>query len=416
MKGILFDFNMAKVILSKIHLGGKNPIIRYRSDWPNPVLRYPNQVLVKTRLGGICVSDLHLLDLDVSYFASIIANPEKRFPMGHEVVGEVIQVGEEVLSLKAGDRVVYLPGAFCEAYGFKSCTSCRMGNMESCYSLAGVGDGSELESLYGGRGRFGGFGGGGYCESLVGFEKQFFKVPEDLSDEQAVLAEPLAVAIHAVSRHMPSDRENVVLIGAGIIGLMVITAIRMLGLKCRLLAVARHSFQREAAERLGTDEVIIESDRDQLYNRIARLTGASLFKPILGRGAVFGNSGPDILYDCVGTEVTIDDALHLIRSNGKIVILGQSYTQTKKVDWSIQTYKEIEISGAFMYGIENINGKRAHAFEFALDFLKHDPERFRGLVTHFFRIDDYKTAIETVRNKARSGVIKAAFDFRINHG
>ena len=412
MKGIMFDLKMSKVLLSKLSLGGNNSMLVYRRDWPEPVICYQNQVLVKTRLGGICGTDLHMSALDISSFASILGGPEKTFPMGHELVGEVLQVGEEASSLQAGDRVVYLPGAHCEAYGFKPCPSCRRGNLESCLSLAGEGDGTGLEAGYGGRGRFGGFGGGGYCESLVGFEKQFFRVPAGMPDEIAVLTEPLAVGVHAVARHLPSRGKNVVVIGAGIIGLMVVAALRSLAPPCRLFTIARYPFQRDAAQRLGFDEVIIAHNPGPLYEKVAQWSGGRLFKPVLGRSAIFGNAGPDLIFDCVGTERTIDDALHLIQSNGKIVVLGQSYTRTKTVDWSIQTYKEIEIAGSFMYGIETIQGSKRHAFEIAIDVMHHNHALFEGLVTHTFRIDDYKDALNTVRRKSRSRAVKVAFDYR----
>ena len=79
-----------------------------------------------------------------------------------------------------------------------------------------------------------------------------------IPDKVSVLAEPFAVGLHAVCRNMPKDDDTVIVIGAGTIGLMLVAAIRALGSKCRVIAIARYRFQAEAARKLGTDRVIIE--------------------------------------------------------------------------------------------------------------------------------------------------------------
>jgi threonine dehydrogenase-like Zn-dependent dehydrogenase len=132
----------------------------------------------------------------------------------------------------------------------------------------------------------------------------------------------------------------------------------------------------------------------------------------MGKRAVFGDSGPDMIFDSIGSESSLDDGLHLIRSNGRIVIIGQAYAKTKKVDWSIQTWKEIEIVGSLMYGMEPYKGKTLHCFELALHLLKQNPGMFEGIVTHTFAVDDYKKALDTARVKKKSHAIKAAFDYR----
>jgi threonine dehydrogenase-like Zn-dependent dehydrogenase len=345
-------------------------------------------------------------------FASILAGPESPFPMGHEFTGQVSQVGKDVKKLKEGDRVAFLPLATCEAYGFKLCSSCRNGNFAGCYTYVGVGDGSELEKRYGGEGGFGGVGGGGYSEYAFGFEKQFFPVPKNVPDEIAVLTEPFSIGVHAVARNMPSHDDSVIVIGAGTIGLMLVAAIRCLGVRCRIITIARYPFQAKAAKTLGSDETIVERDTDRLYERIIGITGGRLFKPVMGKRGVFGNTGPDIIFDCVGTESSLNDALHIIRSNGKIIIVGENYSITKSVDWALQTYKEVDIVGSNAYGLESFKGQKIHSFELALDCMQKNPEIFRGLVTHTFRIEDYRKAFKCATDKKSNQVIKPAFDYR----
>jgi len=292
------------------------------------------------------------------------------------------------------------------------CPSCRRGNLSGCQCLVGLGDGTELEEHYGGHGRFGGFGGGGFCEYSVGFEKQYFKVPDRISDEVGVLTEPFAVGLHAVSRNLPSDVEIVLVIGGGIIGLMTIAAIRALGSKCRIITLVRYSFQGEAARLLGSDAVISERDTDRMYEAVAEAAGARLLRPILGKKTIFGGSGPSMIFDCVASEKSMSDALRLIRSNGKIIVVGLGYTKTKNIDWSIQVYKEIEIVGALAYGMEPCDGKKVHAFELALLLMQRHENLFEDLLTHRFPINSYKAALYCAKHKNANQAIKIAFDFR----
>jgi len=411
MKGLKIDFSTGKAALMKMHLVGKYFLTSFKRDWPIPEITYPNQIRVKTRMGGICASDFHMMMLDISYFASILVSPENPSPMGHELVGEVVEMGHEASRFTIGDRVTYMPVAACNAYGFKPCTACQRGNMESCVSMAGVGDGSDIEKSFRAAGGFGGFSGGGFCEYLTAFENQFFKVPDSVSDRIAVLSEPFAIAIHAVSRNMPLNEQTIVVVGAGIIGLLIIVGLRLLGFTGRIITIARYPFQEQKAKELGADLVIRESDRETLYDKVAEATGARLFKPMVGKRGVFGNNGPDLIFDCVGTEETVDDSLHLVRSNGKIVIVGQAYAKTKKVDWAIQLFKEVTIVGASLYGSETYKGKSMHAFELSIRLFKENSELFSGLVTHTFALEDYKNAFACAVNKAKTYAIKTVFSF-----
>ena len=407
----MYNLKISTVIRKKMRMAGKFSMIKFRSDWPEPTMKFPRQVKVRSALAGICASDIHQINVDLSYSATILARKEKPFPLGHEVVGIVEEVGPDVTGLKVGDRVCHSPVASCEAYGFEYCRSCREGRPETCQAIAGIGDDSELEKQYGGRLNFGGFGSGAFSERFVTYERQLRKVPDELPDEVAVLAEPLAVAIHAVKRRQPSDDDTVLVLGAGIIGLMVVKAIRSLGSKCRLVVLARYQFQADAAKRFGADEVILDTKKEVVYQRVADLTGAHLVKPAIGKKIVFGGSGPDIVIDSVGTDPTIDDSLHLVRNNGTIIIVGMGFGVTKKTDWVLGIYKELDILGSMMHGIENDGGRSIDTFDLALELMKGDPSSFRGLVTHRYDIEQYKTAFSTSSNKGKNRAIKVAFRF-----
>jgi len=407
----MYDLKMYKVILKKMKLGTKYMMLKYKENWPVPQIKFHKQVQVKSRLCGICASDLHQINVNLPYSATILARKENPFPNGHEVVGEISQVGEDVDEFQVGDRVVHSPIAACKAYGFNECVSCRNGNYSTCYALVGRGDGSELEEQYGGRLGFGGFSGGGFSEFFVGFSKQFTKIPDLIPDEIAVLSEPLAVAIHGVLMSFPDDNDAVVVIGAGIIGLMTVVALRLLGSKSRIIALARYQFQADAIKRIGADEVIVEHSKDALYQSVASSTEGELFKPRLGSQILYGNKGPDIIIDTVGTDSTLDDSLHLVRSNGKIVIVGMGFGTTKKTDWALQVYKEIEIYGSMMHGMEKVGDRRIDTMELALELMEKNLALFDGLVTHEYAIDDYKSAFDCSSRKKKNGIIKVVFRY-----
>ncbi len=412
MKGIFYDLKFWKAVLKKMKLAGKTAMLRYREDWPVPEPTRPNEIQAKTILSGICGTDMHMIDVTISYATSILANPIQPFPMGHELVAVVTKIGQNVKRLHIGDRVVYNPLPSCEACGVAPCPSCQQGHWETCSALAGVPGGSSQhvpESLKG----VGGFGGGGWSEYLVGFEKQFFIVPENIPDDVAVLSEPFSIGIHAAMGHLPKDDEVVLVIGGGIIGLMTIAAIRALGSKARVLMVARHRHQADWAMKLGANEVINETKHAQLYEKIAALTGGSLFKPKLGAQILFSGMGPDVIFDCVGSDQTLSDSLHLVRNNGTLVIVGIDATVTKNVDWALGVYKEVTIVTRINQGVEHFKDHIMPTFQLAMEFLAENPSHFSGLVTHRFPINEYQQAFQTQTHKGQGHPVKIAFDFSL---
>ncbi len=411
MKGIYYDLKLRKAVLKRIGLARRFSMIKYREDWPVPKIEYPKQVKVRTRLAGICAGDLHQINVKLPYSATIIASKTNPFPMGHEAVGEVTEIGNNVEQLRVGDSVVFSPLATCEAYGFASCNSCKDGHLNTCQAIAGIGDGTALEDAYGGRGQFGGFSGGGFSEQFVAFERQLTPVAETIPDDIAVLAEPLTIGIHAALRKLPNANDTALVIGCGVIGLLTIAALRAFSPKCRIIAAARYPFQGTLAQSLGADEVIVQRESSDIYSRVAELTDGILLKPLIGKQINYGNKGPDIVFDMVGTDSSIDDALRLVRCNGTVVLVGNSFGVTKKTEWAIQLYKELDVLGSMNSGIEHFEGEETDAFDLAVQLLAKDPNRYSNLVTHTYRIDEYKRAFEIAANKGKHNAVKVAFDY-----
>ncbi|TFG19588.1 MAG: hypothetical protein EU530_05845 [Promethearchaeota archaeon] len=408
MRGIYFDLKMWKIILSKMKLAPKFLTFKYKEDWPKPKITHDNQVLVKTLNSGICGSDIHQVKLDMSYYASILSSPLNPAPIGHEVVG-IVEKTKKNSFFSVGDRVILNPTVHCKSYGFSLCPSCQRGDWQHCYTLVGRGDKSDREESFKPyRGQIY----GGYAEYFIAFEKNLYKVPDNIPNHIAVLMEPFTVALHAVLRNLPSDSDSIIVMGAGTIGLMTIAAIRALHKKSKISSIVRYPHQAEVAKQLGADEVLFSTpDKSKFYRDVAEKYDALVVNPLMRKPYIYGTKGPDIIYDTVATESSVEDAFHIIRSGGKIVLIGMGFSITKKVDWAVQVYKEVEITGSFLQSIGEFEGKVIDPYEFGIKYMSEHTELFENIVTHRFPLHAYKDAYSALENKSKSHAIKVIFDY-----
>ena len=205
-------------------------------------------------MGGICGSDLNLITLrdspSVSPFASF------PFVIGHENVGIVRETGPAVTEVEPGQRVVADPLLPCAVRGFRQpCANCRAGLPNRCLRFT---EGAIAPGLLLGSCRD---TGGSWGEVFVAHRSQVIPVPDHVSDENAVLAEPFGCALHAVDVAGPPHGRTVLVIGGGVIGLCTIAALRIMAPGCRMVALVRHPFQADMARRLGADEVLAPRGR-----------------------------------------------------------------------------------------------------------------------------------------------------------
>ena len=265
-------------------------------DVPIPLLPGPDWVRIKTRLGGICGSDLSVIRLNTSpYYSAFTSFP---YTFGHENVGMIAEMGPAVTGWQPGERVVVEPLLWCTPRGFDElCEFCSRGEINRCQR---TNDGALAPGLFIGACRD---TGGSWSPYFVAHQTQLHRVPEHLSDENALLVEPFAGGLHPALQYLPADDETVLILGAGTIGLSVLAALRALGSQAHILVAARYPFQAEAAKRLGASDVL----RGDLYAEIARRTGGAVLKPIIGKQVVTG--GVDRTFECVGSDSALDDAL-----------------------------------------------------------------------------------------------------------
>ena len=181
--------------------------------------------------------------------------------------------------------------------------------------------------------------GGGWSVALAAHESQLHPVPERMSDEDAVMVEPAACAVHAAyAEALPGDL--VVVLGAGTLGLCVVAALRRFRDPSTLVAVAKHPEQRRLAADLGAD-VVVEPGEER--RAVRRLTGA------LQTGAQL-TAGANVVVDCVGSADSLADALAVVAPRGHVVLVGMP--GVVRVDLTPLWHREVKLSGAYAYGRE----------------------------------------------------------------
>ncbi len=363
-----------------------------------PPLPGSDWVLIQTRYGGICGSDMGMVTAAASlYYEPMISMP---LTLGHENVGYISKIGGAVSDWQVGERVVVEPLLWCRPRGFEQlCRYCAAGEINRCERFT---DGALTPGMYTGTCSQ---TGGSWSPYFTAHETQLYRVPDNVSNENALLVEPFACAIHAVISEIPSEKETVLIIGAGTIGLLTLAALRQLGCESTIMISARYPFQAEAARKLGADFVISERSA---YTRVAAQTGARVFTPPFGKEVIRG--GPDVTYECAGTDSAIDDALRLTRTGGRVVLLGLPGIG-KGIDWSALFAQELKVSGSFLYHhTEEYEGEKRSTFALALEQLGHDLD-LSCLVTHKFELSKYKEALGQVSKREDNHIIKAVFAF-----
>lgn len=405
MKAIQFIESVPRYLVSKIIGPFYRPIfwsplsnLQY-PEVADPSLPNENWAKIKVRYGGICASDMNTILLHSSLaLSAFVSFP---FTLGHENAGTIAELGSQVKGFREGERVVVDPTLGCQVRGFtRLCPACQRGDTEICARL------TEGEIAPGFLTGFCRDTGGSWSPYLVAHASQLFKVPSAVNDENALLVEPFAVGLHAVLRNYPQDKETVLIIGAGVIGICIVAALRSLGSKARVIVLAKYPFQEEVVKRYGVDQVI--HLRRDYYQELAQALGATLRQPLLGKPVVIG--GADIVYDCVGSGTSLDNGLHFTRSGGKMVLVGLA-GMAKGVDWTPIWLNEIDVRGSYIYGTESYRGERIRTFQLALNLMAGGKADLTPLVTHRFRLEDYKPALAAVANKGKSKVIKAVFAF-----
>jgi threonine dehydrogenase-like Zn-dependent dehydrogenase len=393
MRALVFERSLAKyaaaMVAGRVSAGGGarvGPLSLQEVDRRS--LPGPGWREVRPLLSGICGSDLATIDGHSSrYFEPIVSFP---FTPGHEVVGETDD----------GRRVALMATLPCAGRGVDPpCQMCAGGRTNLCERQA---FGHVAPGLQTG---FCQDTGGGWSTGLVAHQSQLFDVPDDLADEDAVLIEPVACAVHAARSAVDAsvdaavdasvdaaparDTAEFAVIGAGMLGLATLAALRHLADPPTVLAAAKYAHQKLLARELGALLVA----PDDLDRAARRHTGS-----LVAGSQLTGGIGHVI--DCVGSAESIAQALRIVQPGGSITMVGMPGHTS--VDLTPLWHREVAVKGSYAYTADD--------FATAIDVIR--AFGLGRLLSAAYPLDRYREAIDHAAHAGRRGAVRIAFDLR----
>mgnify|MGYP003618911232 FL=1 len=365
----------------------------------------PDWMVLRTRMTGLCGSDAKQVLMD---FDDAGDNPMTAFisfpqVLGHEVVATVEELGPEVDGFEPGQRVVLNPWLSCGPRGIDPpCPACVDGDYNMCWNFLdgrlspGIHTGNATEAT------------GGFADLLPAHQIMAIPVPDEVPDEVAVLGDPFAVSLHAIVRHPPPEGGRALVYGAGALGTTAVAILRALYPSVEVGVVARWPAQAALSERLGAT-VFAHEPRLDLVEAIADWSGGILRHPWEGLPVAYPG-GVDVVYDTVAAAETLEVILRVLRSRGTLVELGVS--SPARFEWTPWYFKELRLVGSNAFGVEEVEGRRRHAIAHYLDLAASGRIDLTGMLTHTYRLEQWRTAFDALADQGRSGAIKVAFDLR----
>jgi L-iditol 2-dehydrogenase len=337
---------------------------RFRvTEVETPRIPAPDWVRARVRVAGICGTDLRHWKVPDPHLAGTI--------MGHELAGEVVEVGEAVEGVEPGDRV-----SVETVLGDDRCDWCRVQEYNLCPHLYEVRTRSVSRA---------------YAEYVVGPAKKFYKLPDHVSFEEATLLDTFAVCLHAHHLSGAGIHHKVAVIGAGPIGLGQLMLAKASGADVIVADVVDHSL--ELAKELGADAVVNSDHED----------------PVVRVMAFSGGRGVDIAFECAGGKsmpVTLPQATQFARRGGKVVIVGGFDTGKTSIalEWQRIQKSEIRLIPSASFSFWEIYPEQ----QMCLDLLAAGKLNARKLITHRFALDEINEAFETAQDKERTGAVFVA--------
>jgi len=264
-----------------------------------------NEVLIRIHACGICGSDVHGYD----------GSTGRRIPpiiMGHEASGEITVLGKKVKGWEVGDRVTFDSTIYCNA-----CEYCRKGMINLCNNrrVLGVSCKDYRQN-------------GALAEYVAVPQHILYRLPNEVSFEQACLVEPLSIAFHAVGLTPIDINDTVIVVGAGMIGLLVIQTLRLVGCGY-IIAVDIDKEKLKLAKDIGADHCLF-SDKEQVREHVLEITKGT---------------GADIAFDVVGINSSFEVGLAGLKKGGQLTLVGNLAPTVSLPLQSIVT-KQIRLQGS----------------------------------------------------------------------
>jgi L-iditol 2-dehydrogenase len=323
------------------------------ADAPEP-RSAPDEVLVQVKAVGICGSDVHGLD----------GSTGRRIPpliMGHEAAGVVAEVAADVTGWRRGQRVTFDSTLYCGR-----CHFCNQGLINLCDSRQVLGVSCEEFRRD-----------GAFADYVSVPARVLYQLPDDLPFEQAAMVEPVSVAVHAVSRLPLRGGEAAVVIGAGVIGLLAIQALRAQGCSV-VIAVDVDEERLKMAREMGAGGCIVSGA--DVVGRVNELTG--------GRGA-------DVVFEAVGLPATVKLAVECVRKGGAVAQVG-NVSPTAEIPLQALVSRQISLLGS---------AASCGEFPDCLDMMQRGVIRVEPLISAVAPLSEGAQWFERLR-KREAGLVK----------
>jgi L-idonate 5-dehydrogenase len=325
--------------------------LRYEQVTDQPLGR--DDVRVKIEVGGICGSDLHY------YHHGGFGTVKIRHPMilGHEIAGVVAETGQDVTSLRIGQRITVNPSLSCGI-----CVFCRKGLRNQCLDMRFYGSAMRTPHVD-----------GGFREALVCKAEQAIPIPDTMTLGEAAFTEPVAVCLHAASRPGSLLSKRVLVLGAGPIGTILALIARSAGAGFVVVGDVIDEPLRRLAD-LGVDEAInVATEADRLARHAE------------GKGTF------DIVFEASGSAGATISAIDVVKPRGTIVCVGQG--ARPELNMSAVVTKEINLIGSFRFDDE---------FRLAVDYIARNRAQIRALLTATVPASEPTPAFDLAADKTRS--------------
>lgn len=331
--------------IMKVEPGVGNVEVR---DIPEPEPG-PGQVKLRVRAAGLCGTDLHIYKDEFRSWPPVV--------LGHEVAGEIVELGEGVQGLKPGMRVTtetYF--SYCG-----KCRYCRAGNVNLCLERRSIGSAVN----------------GGFTSYLITPARNIHELPENVDFRAGALTEPLACVVHAaLTTPTVTPGDVAVIAGPGAIGLLTLQVVKAAGATAVMLGTDMDEHRLELARDLGADHVV----------NVQRSDPASLIGDLTE-----GGLGADVVYECAGAGAAAQQLLRLVRRRGRYVQIGLF---GKPIAWDLDqlVYKELTATGS--------NASTPPSWLRAIELMRTGKVRTAPLITHSFPVTEWEKGFATFEDRA----------------
>ncbi|KGP72384.1 zinc-binding dehydrogenase [Pontibacillus yanchengensis] len=314
-------------------------------DVEEPVV-HEDQVKIEIKYAGICGSDLHTFEGHYQVNVPVI--------LGHEVAGEIVEVGKNVDQLNVGDRVT----TETTFYICGECKYCKQGDYNLCNYRKGIGTQKD----------------GGFAKYVIARAESVHTLPDQVKSRSASLTEPLACSYHAVQKASIQKGDVVVVLGPGPIGLLTAQVAMSYGAKVIITGLTQDKKRLDKANELGIDAIvnIEESDVKQVVNDMTNGYGA------------------DIIFECSGAVAAANLGLDLVMKKGQYVQVGIFPNPSVEIDFKKIIQKEIQLSGS--------RSQKPSDWDPSLQMINSNQVNINDLITHQYDISEWDEAYNMLKN------------------